>query len=46
VFERLERHKVNEALRHEKAKRKLGKKLVERFGAEEGPEAILLNYPD
>jgi hypothetical protein len=43
TLERLGRQKAIEALRHEKKKRKRGRKLVEQFRAEEGSGAILFS---
>jgi hypothetical protein len=42
-LERLGRQKAIEALRHEKKKRKRGRKLMEQFRAEEGSGAILFS---
>jgi hypothetical protein len=43
VLERLAKQKAIEALRHEKKKRKRGRKLIEQFRAEEGSGAILFS---
>jgi hypothetical protein len=43
TLERLGRQKAIEALRHEKKKRKRGRKLMEQFRAEEGSGAILFS---
>ena len=43
VLERLAKQKATEALRHEKKKRKRGRKLMEQFRAEEGSGAILFS---
>jgi hypothetical protein len=43
VLERLGKQKAVEALRHEKKKRKRGKKLMEQFRAEEGSGAIIFS---
>jgi len=43
TLERLAKEKAMEALRHEKKKRKRGKKLMEQFRAQEGSGAILFS---
>ncbi|KAJ9624462.1 hypothetical protein H2203_005197 [Taxawa tesnikishii (nom. ined.)] len=43
TLERLSKQQVMEALRHEKKKRKRGKKLIEQFRADEGSGAILFS---
>lgn len=43
LLERLANQKATEALRHEKKKRKRGKKLMEQFRAQEGSGAILFS---
>lgn len=43
ALEELSKHKLTEALRHEKKKRKRGKKLIEQFRAQEGTGAILFS---
>lgn len=43
VLERLAKQKATEALRHEKKRRKRGRKLMEQFRAEEGSGAILFS---
>ena len=43
TLERLGKRQAMEALRHEKKKRKRGKKLIEQFRAEEGSGAILFS---
>ena len=43
ILERLSKQQAMEALRHEKKKRKRGKKLIEQFRADEGSGAILFS---
>jgi len=43
TLERLGKRQATDALRHEKKKRKRGKKLIKQFRAEEGSGAILFS---